>query len=239
MFKKTMKFDDLNGNETEATFYFNFTKKEAAELLEFGYLAQFPPADPERRRPLEEQLERLKTPVSESGLSQAENNMQAYEIFQDLILDAYGEKGQDNVTFVKNERTRDYLKSHVAFVEMIFEFLAKPQLGGEFVENCLPPKLVAAAKEEMAREEAGKTTNAQIGAMVAEADRRQNDPATAIEPGDTSLLASGQDEAPYKAPEDLTAEDVKAMDDIAFKKLDVQRLSRDAMLAAFQRKNQG
>ena len=219
MFKKTMKFDDLNGNETEATFYFNFTKKEAAELLEFGYLTQFPPAEAARRRPLEEQLERLKTPVSESGLSQAENNIQAYEIFQDLILDAYGEKGQDNVTFVKNERTREYLKSHVAFVEMIFEFLANPALGGEFVEQCLPPKLVVAAKAEMARLE---NDNAQIASMVQEADSEMP-----VESG----------EAPRKSSEDLTADDIREMDDVAFQKLSASKLSREAMLAAFERKN--
>lgn len=214
MFKKTMKFDNLEGEEVEQTFYFNYNKKEIAELLEF--------------KELEQKINLLQTPVSESGLSELENTKQAYDIFQDLILDAYGEKGADNVTFVKNEELRTYWKNHVAFVELIFEFLANPQAGAEFIENCLPAKMVAKAKEEMQRENAGKLTSATLTQMVQEADRRQSDPATAIAPGDTSLI---------HPPEDLTPEDIREMDDVAFRKLDVQKLSREAMVAAFQRKS--
>lgn len=135
MFKKTMKFDDLEGNEVEQTFYFNFTKKELVEMMEFEQL--------------EEKLERLTKPTTETGLSQVENARQAYDTFQDLILRAYGEKGADNVTFVKNERTKEYLKSHVAFVEIIFEFVENPKLAAEFVEKCFPEKLVKQAKKEI------------------------------------------------------------------------------------------
>lgn len=229
MFKKTMKFDDLEGNEVTQTFYFNYNKKEIAELLEF--------------KQLEEKIKLLQTPISESGLTELENTKQAYDIFQDLILDAYGEKGADNVTFVKNEELRNYWKSHVAFVELIFEFLENPQLGSEFIENCLPAKMVAKAKEELLAENQGKLTSSTLTAMVQEADRRQNDPATAIEPGDTSLVsppvAPEEDDGgvPAKRPEDLTPEDIREMDDIAFRKLDVQKLSRETMVAAFQRKS--
>lgn len=181
MFKKTMKFDDLDGNEVTQTFYFNYNKKEIAELLEFGQLSQFP--EGRKRLPLEDQLKLLKTPTEESGLTQQENNQQAYDIFQDLILDAYGEKGADNVTFVKNDRTREYFKNHVAFVELIFEFLAKPAEAAQFIENCLPAKMVARAKEELQAEANGKLSSSSLAEMVQEAERRQKDPATRIEPG--------------------------------------------------------
>lgn len=236
MFKKTMTFDDLDGNEVTQTFYFNYNKKEIAELLEF--------------KQLEEKLALLSKPVEESGLTQVENNQQAYDIFQDLILDAYGEKGADNVTFVKNENLREYWKSHVAFVELIFEFLENPRLGAQFVENCLPAKMVAKAKEDMAAENENKLTSETLMDMVEEADRRQKDPATRIEPGvapqdadeDIKKVAVAVVEAqdadePAKRPEDLTPEDIRELDDIAFKKLDVKKLSREAMLAAFERKN--
>lgn len=265
MFKKTMKFDDLDGNEVEQTFYFNYNKKEIGELLEFGQLSQFP--SDKKRLPLEQQLTLLKTPVSESGLTQAENNQQAYDIFQDLILDAYGEKGADNVTFVKNERTRAYFQSHVAFVDLIFEFLENPRLGGQFIENCLPAKLVAKAKEDLASESKGQIEGKTLSEMVEEAERRQQDPATRVEPGtmpkdadpsvrglaeatadaekkgrDVETIHGGVDKiddgsVPEKRPEDLTADDIREMDYVSFTKIDPQRLSREAMVAAFQRKS--
>lgn len=239
MFKKTMKFDDLDGNEVTQTFYFNYNKKEIAELLEF--------------KQLEEKMKLLKTPVEESGLSQVENNQQAYDIFQDLILDAYGEKGTDNVTFVKNDELREYWRSHVAFVELIFEFLENPLLAAQFFENCLPAKVVAQAKEDMARENNLKITDATLSEMVAEADRRQQDPATRIEPGpeaaaealgenpEVAALANSVADiggTPEKPIAELTEEDILGMDDVSFDKLDVRRLSRDQMMVAYQRKSQ-
>jgi peptidyl-tRNA hydrolase len=191
MFKKTMTFDDLEGNEVSQTFYFNYNKKEVAELLEF--------------KQLEEKLKLLTVPIEESGLTQVENNQQAYDIFQDLILDAYGEKGADNVTFVKNERTREYFRSHVAFVELIFEFLENPKLAGEFIEKCLPQKLVARAKEEIAAKEKGKLSSSTLAEMVQEADRRQQDPETRIEPG---LGAAQEAEVAPIVTDGLTDEEI-------------------------------
>lgn len=239
MFKKTMKFDNLDGEEVTQTFYFNYNKKEIAELLEF-----------ER---LEEKLKLLTTPVEESGLTQQENNQQAYDIFQDLILNAYGEKGADNVTFVKNERTKEYWKSHVAFVEMIFEFLENTALAAEFIEKCLPSKMVQKAKEEMAAEQGRKLSDETLSEMVEEAARRQEDPATRIEPGPEAAAAVlgenpgvaelAKDIADGGVPEikteNLTPEDVLSMDPVAFSKLDERQLSKDALLAAFRRKSQG
>jgi hypothetical protein len=236
MFKRTMKFDDLEGNEVEQTFYFNYNKKEIAELLGFLYM------------PLEKMLEKLSTPTNKSGLSQQQNNEQAYQIFQSLILDAYGRKGEDNVTFNKSEDTRRYFRSHVAFVELIFEFLGDEKLAAQFIENCLPPRMVAEAKKDMLSANKGMSEGTLMD-MVAEAERRQKDPATRIEPGLDAAVAA-LDPAPEvvqlaKATasesetkvEDYTPEDVRALSDEDFKKLDVRKLNKDAMLAAFQRKS--
>lgn len=223
MFKKTMTFDDLEGNPTTQTFYFNYTKMEVAEMLELDQL--------------EEKIQRLTVPIEESGLSQVDNARQAYETFQDLILKAYGEKGDDNVTFVKNERTREYFQSHSAFPELIFEFIENPELAGEFMEKCLPARLVAEAKKA--------NPELDVKALSAEAARRQQDPATRVEPGLAGLPdevrtlsndeLAGAEKA--KRTEDLTPDDVMEMSDVEFGKLETRRLSRAALIAAFQRKH--
>lgn len=254
MFKKTMKFDNLEGEEVEQTFYFNFNKKEIAELLEFGAIQKY--ADPNREYlPLEEMMTRLKTPTSVSGLSETENTRQAYNIFQDLILDAYGVKGADNVTFDKTHAHRAYWESHVAFPEMIIEMLADTKLAGQFMENCLPPRLVAKAKEEFQAEHEGKLAQGTLNEMVQEAERRQQDPATRVAPGEVDAEeaeslkqlaaaavakdAESDNTLEAKDIEDLTETDILEMDDIAFKKLDVRKLSKRQMMWAFARKNQG
>lgn len=91
--------------------------------------------------------------------------------------------------------------------------------------------------------------------MVAEANRRQQDPATRIEPGPeaaaevlgenaevsqfaTALSSQPEATATPKRTSELTPEDIAAMDDETFKKLDIRGLSRETMYSAFQRKAQ-
>lgn len=250
MFKKTMTFDDLDGNEVEQTFYFNYNLQEIAELLEFGRVMRFEPTPGVTYLPLEEMYEKLSTPREKSGLSNQENNEQAYRIFQNLLLDAYGVKGDDNVSFNKTPELRHYWSTHVAFPELVFEFLGNEALGAEFLEKCLPPKKVASVKKDL--REKHSIPEGSLKDMMAEAERRQADPATRIEPGPEAARAalgeSPQVEAlaqsvadggvPAKRVEDYTVEDVRAMDEISFGKLDVRKLhNREAMLAAFERKS--
>lgn len=236
MFKKTMKFEDLEGNEVEKTFYFNFNKKELAEMIEFG--------------DLEGKMKTLSMPVEESGLTQQENTRMAYDIFQNWILDAYGQKSDDNLSFVKNEEIREYWKNHVAFVEMIWEFIEKPNLATEFIEACMPAKMVAAAKEELSTKHEGLQSSNLLD-MVQEAERRQKDPTTRIEPGpEAAAEALGENKEVAQAAvavkelqdqekpkSELTPGDIQNMTDEEFAKLDVKGLSQPALISAFQRKS--
>lgn len=222
MFTKTMTFDDVNGDPVTQTFYFNFNKKEIAELIEFGAIQKF--ADPDREyMPLEEAMEKLQTPIEVSGLTQVENNRQAYAIFENLVLDAYGIKGEDNVSFEKSKELREYWSNHVAYPELIFELILDPKMGAQFIENCLPPRMVAKAKEEM-QAEAGdvKLSSETLSEMVQEAARRQEDPATRVEKA--------------KKVKDLTPEDIAEMDQESFKRVNFGKLSDEARKAAFKRK---
>lgn len=181
MFKKSMKFDDLEGNEVTQTFHFNYNKKEIAELLEFGEVQQF--RSDESKLPLEAQMKLLTIPTEESGLSQQANNQQAYDIFQDLLLNAYGVKGEDNVTFVKSHEKREYWRSHVAFVELVFEMLEDTALFNDFIMSCLPANLVSKVKADMVEQGTKVYTDEEIAAMTQVAAERQANPETAVQPG--------------------------------------------------------
>lgn len=212
MFKKTMKFDDLDGNEMTQTFHFNYNKKEIAELLEFGEVQQF--RSGREKLPLEAQMKLLTIPVEESGLSQQANSQQAYDIFQDLLLNAYGVKGEDNVTFKKSLEQREYWESHVAFIELVFEMLEDTALFNDFIMGCLPANLVSKVKADMAEQGTKVYTDEEIAAMTRVAAERQADPETRIEPGpkaaaealNTEIMTEGKTDAEILAskPLDLT-----------------------------------
>lgn len=224
MFKKTMKFDDLDGNEVQQTFYFNYNKKEIAELLEFGRVMRFAPVPGVEYMPLEEMMTKLKTPVEESGLSNRENNEQAYRIFENLLLDAYGVKGDDNVSFDKSEELRHYWSTHLAFPELVFEFLGNEPLAAEFIEKCLPPRLVAQVKEEEAR----KAKQPSIEQTSAEAAERQKDPATRIEPGIEAAREAG---VTPPAREDIITDGLTDEEILARKPMD---LSKPQLMRAYE-----
>ena len=210
MFKKTMKFDDLEGNEVEETFYFHLNRLEIAEMLELDQL--------------DEKVTRLTKAKEEKGLNEVENTREAYNIFKDLILRSYGIKGDDNRTFKKSEEIRDSFKDHVAFEELIFEFIGNESYAAEFFENCLPTKLVEAAKADLAaKQAAGENVGDNI--LVAPA------------PTETGLKPDPDTE---KTINDYSRAELLEMDQKLFDYLagtDPQKMDLPVLQIAMQRKN--
>lgn len=237
MFKKTIQFEDLDGNTVRDVFYFNFSKLEVIEMLELD--------------DLENKMERLTEGADEKGLTNLENTREAYEIFKDLILKAHGKKSADNRRFEKvapdGHRYRDDFQASAAFDEMILEFLSNPALAAEFVENCLPPKMVAEAKAS------GKLDDTEVKNLVQEAARRQENPETAVKPGVPPIgeeatyeevrksgLAVAPEPEPEKTFTDYTEKELLEMSQDEFVKLlpsHVKEYSRDQLMIAMQRKN--
>lgn len=129
MLKKTITYDDYNGNEITEDFYFNFTKLEIMEKeLELGGL--------------EETVRRLSATTDAPA---------AYAIFKDLVLAAYGKKSEDGRQFIKSPELLKEFEQSPASSELIIEFLNNPDSGAQFIEGTLPAKLVADVKKEAAR----------------------------------------------------------------------------------------
>jgi hypothetical protein len=223
MFTKTMEFDDLDGKTVQQTFYFNFTRLEITKMLAFD--------------DLEGKIARLTTPAALKSLSEPENAKEAYGIFEELILNAYGRKTADNRGFEKNPALKQEWANHMAFPELIFEMLENTELAAEFMEKCLPKRMVDAAKAEMAR----NPSAADIGQMVATAAERQADPATAmqpgtypmgVDPGPEEIVTGGEmvTQTPVEKPEP-TDEELLRM-----KPID---MTRDQIMRAMRLKSQG
>jgi hypothetical protein len=232
MFKKTIQFQDLEDNTVQDVFYFSFTKLEIMKMLEL--------------EDLEGKVERLGLTPDAKGLTELENVKEAYAIFEDLVLRAYGKKSADNRKFLKKDPVtgapyRDEFEASPAMSELIIEFLQNPSLGAEFVEKCLPPKLIAEAKAD------GKLPEGGVAALVEEANRRQQDPETAVQPGvppaDIPTAPPVLDDTAAEEPKkftDYTEQELLEMPQDQFLSLlpkSPKDWSPDQMMIAYQKKS--
>lgn len=128
MLKKTITYEDLNGNEVTEDFYFNFTK---LELMETDLMMDG----------VEETVKRL---------NDTQDAKEAYGLFKKIVLSAYGEKSADGRYFIKEDDAGRPLSKRFeqspACSELIIEFLEDPKVGAAFIEGTLPAKLVAEVK---------------------------------------------------------------------------------------------
>lgn len=131
MLKKTITYEDFNGKMLTEDFYFHMTKLDLVEL--------------------ELQFEGgLDAKIKE--LTRTTDGPAAYQIFKDIVLNAYGEKSPDGRRFVKTPEVRANLEFSPALGELIISFLEDPQKAAEFTSSLLPKSLVDEAKREAAKQ---------------------------------------------------------------------------------------
>lgn len=124
MLKKTIKFKDFNGVETEEDFYFNLTKAEAA-LLEVAR---------DGGKTLSESLQTL---------IENKSNKQVMKEFVDIIRLAYGVRSLDGKRFEKGEdfeKAREF-ESTGAYHELLLELITDANAAVHFINGCLPEEM--------------------------------------------------------------------------------------------------
>lgn len=126
MLKKTIKYTDFNGDQREEVFYFNMSK---AELLK-------------EETSLEGGFEGTVKKIMEG-----QKGGEMFQLFTDLILNAYGEKSADGKRFEKNQEIRDTFQQSPAFDELITEMLTDPNAAADFVNGIVPKDLEEVAKK--------------------------------------------------------------------------------------------
>lgn len=131
MLKKTITYEDYNGNSRTEDFYFNFTKAEVAEMelsVEGGLSAM-----------LEKVMAAKDTPT-------------LIKLFKELVLKAYGEKSADGRRFIKIDDAGHKLSNEFAQTEaysvLFMELATNEQEALNFVNGIIPkaPEAVPATK---------------------------------------------------------------------------------------------
>ena len=117
MLKKTITYNDYNGNERTEDFYFNLTKAEIMEM-ELGTTGG-----------LAEMLTRIVA---------AQDAPAIIKMFKDIVLKAYGEKSPDGKRFVKSEELSTAFSQTEAYSQLFMELATDADEAAKFVNGIVP-----------------------------------------------------------------------------------------------------
>lgn len=117
MLKRTISYEDFNGNQVSEVFYFNITKTELIEL-ELSYDVGF-----------QETLQ---------AIIENEDHRRLVEEFKKIVLFAYGIKSDDGKSFVKSEELRTAFASTAAYNALFIELATDSDQASLFINGIMP-----------------------------------------------------------------------------------------------------
>jgi hypothetical protein len=129
MLKKTITYEDFNGDEVSEDFFFHMSKAELVEL------------ELSHKGGLSDALKRI---ISE------EDGKAIIDEFKNIILSAYGKRSPDGKRFIKNQELRDEFASTEAYSTLFMELVMDTDAAIEFINGVVPQGIA---------EEAAKITN--------------------------------------------------------------------------------
>ncbi len=117
MLKKTIVYEDYNGNEVTEDFYFNLSKAELVEL-------------------------QLSTKIGFAETLQeiikAEDGQQIIDHFKKIILMAVGQKSEDGRRFIKTQEIRDDFSQTEAYSQLFVDLATNAEGAAEFIKGIVP-----------------------------------------------------------------------------------------------------
>lgn len=127
MLKKTITYEDFNGNQRTEDLYFNLTK---AELMEMELSAD---------GGLEATINKIIA---------AQNGKEIMELFKEIVLKAYGEKSLDGKTFDKSPEVKNRFLNSQAYSDIFMELATDADKATEFFNGIIPKDLANEVKKQ-------------------------------------------------------------------------------------------
>ena len=127
MLKRTVNYEDFNGNNVSEDFYFNLTKAELLEL-ELSYDSGFA-----------ESLQRI--------IDAKDNKTLVFE-FKKLVLLSYGIKSEDGKRFMKSDKIREEFEQTAAYSALFMELAVDAAAASAFITGITPRDLVDQAQPQ-------------------------------------------------------------------------------------------
>lgn len=117
MLKKTITYEDFNGETVSEDFFFHLSKAELVEL------------EMSHKDGLSEALQRI---------VDAEDNQSIIKEFKNIILTSYGKRSPDGKRFIKSQELRDEFVSTEAYSSLFMELVTNTDSAIEFVNGIIP-----------------------------------------------------------------------------------------------------
>ena len=119
MLKKTLEYEDFDGNRRTEDHYFNLTEAELTEM----------------ELSLNGGLSQLLDKILKEN-----DQKQIIEYFKKIVLMTYGKKSLDGRQFVKNDEIRQEFASTAAYSEIFMELATDADAAAAFVNGVMPKK---------------------------------------------------------------------------------------------------
>lgn len=126
MIKKSITYEDYDGNKQTREFYFGLNKAELIKL------------DVGNKGGLQKTVERL---MNENDAEKI------YELFETIIQKSIGKKTDDGQRFAKSKEITDAFVESPAYSELIIEMIQNPEAASAFITGILPKDLQESAKQ--------------------------------------------------------------------------------------------
>ena len=120
MIKKTVTYEDYNGETRTETFYFHFTEAEILDMemsTEGGFA---------------ERIQRIIDAKDQSALM---------KLIKKVVIDAYGVKSPDGKRFIKNDEVKAAFLECPAYSDIFMDMVTDDKLAAEFVNGVVPKNM--------------------------------------------------------------------------------------------------
>lgn len=137
MLKKTITYEDFNGNTVSEEFFFHLSKAELVEI---------------------EMSHEGGLSASLARIVAAEDAKSIIAEFKNILLSAYGKRSEDGRRFIKNQELRDEFESTEAYSALFMELVTDTTAAIEFINGIIPAGLAEDVALIAKSEEGSDTT---------------------------------------------------------------------------------
>lgn len=130
MFKKTIEFEDFNGDRRSQDFYFHMSKAELLELAADGNAM----------------LARIQRII------ESKDGKAILKEFREIIWHSVGVRSEDGARFVKDNEAKRQLFESPAYDELLLELCTDAEASSQFVTQLIPDKMQKEMQAQLAKQ---------------------------------------------------------------------------------------
>jgi hypothetical protein len=125
LLKKTITYEDFNGETTSEDLFFHLSKAELVEL---------------------EMSHEGGLSVALQKIVESQDGKAIVAEFKNIILNSYGKKSEDGRRFIKNQAMRDEFESSEAYSTLFMELVTDTDAAIEFINGVIPKGMAEEAE---------------------------------------------------------------------------------------------